>query len=238
MARSALLKSEHSRHAGSVLQAIVALIEERSLAVGDNLPSIRELAELFEVKPTAVRDALLHAEAKGLVRILPRSRAILLSRCADRSQATPLHEPNLLHLIDARRVVEVELAGRAAARRRLEDLLPARQALEAMLRWTTDSPAEDYVVHDVAFHVAVSRLAGNEVLFAVQRSLMEQMRSHLLDSPRTLPWQKRTNASHAAIYAALVAGDAQAACVAMRDHLSLAYDALINHLKNVPNVEQ
>src|SRR5689334_9727712 len=56
----------------SVWDSIWAIIQDRGLQVGDQLPSIRELADRLEVKQTAVRDALLKAESTGLIKILPR----------------------------------------------------------------------------------------------------------------------------------------------------------------------
>src|SRR5208283_4993718 len=116
---------------------VLDIIQELGLKVGEQLPSIRELAERLEAKPTAVRDALLRAQTMGLVRILPRAGAFLRSTLSGTGlgKTTPVEGlsgilppvpapeiPNLFHLLDARRLVEVELAGRAAERRCLEDL--------------------------------------------------------------------------------------------------------------------
>ena len=52
---------------------VVRFIAEENLELGDRLPSIRELAEQFGLKSVAVRDALLDAQGKGLVKVLSRS---------------------------------------------------------------------------------------------------------------------------------------------------------------------
>lgn len=236
--------------ADDVLPAVLDVIRERGLKVGDQLPSIRELAELLEVKPTAVRDALLRAQALGLVRVLPRAGAFLRSSLLGPAKrvptppealagallpGSPQETPNLFHLLDARRLVEVELAGRAAERRRLEDLLPVRDALEAMANIPVgERHRSDYVNHDIRFHVAISRLAGNAVLANFQQALLEMLRPHLI----ALPWdgqrQKRTDRSHAAIYAALVAGDPARARAEMLEHLSMAYNSLLDDIQTPP----
>jgi GntR family transcriptional repressor for pyruvate dehydrogenase complex len=224
-----------------LLRTILDLIQQRGLKVGEQLPSIRELAELLEVKPTAVRDALLQAQAMGLVRILPRAGAFLqatVPAAADEPRGGILlpEEPNLFHLLEARRVLEIDLAGRAAERRRLEDLLPVRRALEAMVELPERAPRADYVHHDIRFHIEIARLAGNSVLFAMQRSLMEWLRPHLNAVSHSREERGQTNRSHSAIYAALVAGDADRARTEMGRHLSMAYDSLLHDLQEPPAI--
>src|SRR5438552_689916 len=92
-----------------LLRSILDVVQGRGLKVGDQLPPIRELADLLEVKPTAVRDALLQAQATGLVRILPRAGAFLqavVPGVAEEPLAGVLpEEPNLFHMLDARRLL-------------------------------------------------------------------------------------------------------------------------------------
>ncbi len=183
-----------------------------------------------------MRDALLRAQTLGFVRILPRSGAFLCAALPATGQPAPAEEsgaepPNQFHLLDARRLIEIELVGRAAERRRLEDLLPVRRALEAMLQLPEEAPRSEYIQHDIRFHVEIARLAGNDVLFGVQRNLMEQLRPHLNEVPPTRERRGLTDRSHAAIYAALVAGDAARARAEMREHLSLAYDGLLRDIQ-------
>ncbi len=233
----------------NIWEAIWAIVNERDLQVGDQLPSIRELADRLEVKQTAVRDALLKAESMGLVKILPRSGAFLRAKRPTATKAaTPIDtalsdvlqstltadEHNLFHLLDARRLIEIELAGRAAERRRLEDLLPVRRALEAMLQLTSANARSEYVDLDVRFNIEIARLSGNFVLFGVQRTLMELLRPHLNDVPRDLHRKTITDRSHIAIYEALVAGDAEKARKEMREHLSLAYDSMLQDIQVPP----
>lgn len=235
----------------SVLDSIWEVVRERGLKTGDQLPSIRELAERLGAKQTAVRDAILKAEAMGLVNVLPRAGAFLRGNVPpangtpiDESLAASLQdallggEQNLFHLLDARRLIEIELAGRAAERRRLEDLLPARRALEAMLQLSPAAARPEHVTHDIRFHVEIARLSGNLVLFAMQRTLMELLRPHLNEVPRDLQRRAKTDRSHAAIYEALVAGDAEKARSEMREHLSLAYNGLLRDIQQVPALKR
>ncbi len=233
---------ESDRHTSTVWEAIWKIIQQRDLHDGDQLPSIRELADLIQVKHSVIRDALLRAETTGLVTIRPRMGAFLrisspvVTPNTSDSLVTALHrdEHNLFHLLDARRLIEIELAGRAAERRRLEDLFPVRKSLEGMLAWNPRREASEYVQLDIQFHVEIARLAGNTTLFTLQQSLMELLRPHLIEVPRDTARQAVTDRSHRQIYAALVQGDADRARTAMRKHLSLAYDSLLQDLQEPP----
>ncbi len=234
-----------------VWESISILVQDRGLQVGDQLPSIRELAERLEVKQSAIRDALLKAESLGYVKILPRSGAFLrvpgpnLTKAAMPPEPVPAeaflsaltsHEHNLFHLLDGRRLIEIELAGRAAERRRLEDLLPIRRALEAMLQLADANARQEYVDLDIRFHLEIARLSGNSVLFAIQQTLMELLRPHLNEVPRDLQRKSITDRSHIAIYEALVAGSAERARAEMREHLSLAYDSMLRDIQAPPTM--
>ncbi|MDR3639367.1 MAG: FCD domain-containing protein [Isosphaeraceae bacterium] len=229
----------------TVWDSIWGVVRDRGLRAGDQLPSIRELAECLEVKQTAVRDALLKAETMGLVTIKPRAGAFLqASTPAPRPAEGPLpdvlhsalvrEEHNVLHLLDARRLVEIELVGRAAERRRLEDLFPVRRTLETMLALPLEATREEHVDIDIRFHVEIARLAGNSALWAVQRSLMELLRPYLNGVPRDLQRRAQADRSHIAIYETLVAGNAKKARAEMSGHLSLAYDGLLRDLQESP----
>jgi GntR family transcriptional repressor for pyruvate dehydrogenase complex len=231
---------------GALVRRIFALVQDQGLRTGDRLPPIRELADALAVKPGAVRDALLQAQTMGLVRILPRSGAFLRSlsyaplvdALASTVQPALLQEDhNLFHLLDARRLLEIDLAGRAAERRRLEDLLPVRRALDAMASLPAAGRRGAYVDHDIRFHTEIARLAGNAVLLTLQQALLELLRPHLICLPWTAERRERTDRSHAAIYAALVAGDGGQARSAMTEHLGLAYDTLLRDLQALPGAD-
>src|SRR5262245_65102935 len=132
---------------------------------------------MLEVKPTAVRDALLQAQTMGLLRILPRSGAYIQSLTYEPlveafnrtiEPALILADHNLFHLLDARRLIEIELAGRAALQRNLEDLLPVRRALGAMARIPEAERRNDHGAAAIRFPTGIARLADNAVLATSQ----------------------------------------------------------------------
>lgn len=234
-------------------EGIAAWIDELGLQAGDQLPSLRELASHLGARPTIVRDVLLQAQARGTVKIVPRVGAFLqqlpaanahsakspaesIAVAAEQELGRERH--NLLHLLDARRTLEIELVGRAAERRRVEDLLPARKALETLLQLSPETSRADYTALDLQFHEELARLAGNSVLLALLRTLIPVVRAQTLEALAAVPTntEMRTlsDRQHAAIYAAVAAGDAPRAQREMREHLSVSYDYLMRMLQSPP----
>jgi GntR family transcriptional regulator, transcriptional repressor for pyruvate dehydrogenase complex len=223
-----------------------------NLAAGEPLPAVRELAERIGAKPSVVRDALLQAQAKGAVRIVPRVGAFLSAAPAD-ARRLVCDEPrtegsawsaagtswlgeshNPLHMLDARRLIEVEMIGRSAELRRMEDLLPARKSLEAMLNLPADAPRLAYIELDYQFHAELARPAGNSVLSALQRKFQEIATQKFADLPANLEQRSISDRYHAAIYAAVADGDAPRARREMHEHLSVAYNFLMSTLPYPP----
>lgn len=226
-----------------IAQKLLTIIREEGLAPGDRLPSIRQLSVRFSVRPHLVRDALLQMQSMGHVVVRPRSRAVVQGvrfNVAGRefpALAEGLVEtgaPHLFHLLEARQTLEFELAGQAATRRRLEDLLPCRDALDAMHAIDQTERPQEHLEIDMRFHLAIAQLADNPVLTSMLKSLLSAMRPFLLSKSVDRFHADRTAASHREIYRALVAGDPALARHHMKQHLQLAYDRLLLDIQSVP----
>jgi GntR family transcriptional repressor for pyruvate dehydrogenase complex len=225
-----------------LVRDLIQLIRSDGLSIGDRLPSIRQLALQLGTKPNVVRDALMQAQTMGLIKIHPRSGAFvqsldyrpLVEALTETLETSLLQvDHHLFHLLEARQLIETELAVQAAQRRRLQDLLPVREALgEMSLVAAGNRPT--FVEHDIRFHLAVARIAGNPVLAEMLRSLLGLLRPFLTQLPFDGNRRGQTDRSHAEIYRALVDGDADAARTAMQSHLTLAYDNLLGELRMPP----
>jgi DNA-binding FadR family transcriptional regulator len=233
--RDSGLSSKH------VVDSLIEYIQTKKLSVGDKLPSIRFLAEELEVSTNIVRDAMMQAQSMGLVKVQPRSGAYVqsfsyapfvqnFSQTLD--PGLQQVDENLFSLLEARKVIEVELVALAAKRRRLEDLLPVREAFEtrrdnSSLDDSSESNREQIIDCDVQFHLGMASLAGNPVLEMVLKSLLGILRPHLIQLSWDEIHKEKTDLSHQKLYQALVDGDEEAARNAMRVHLGMAYDSLL-----------
>jgi GntR family transcriptional repressor for pyruvate dehydrogenase complex len=223
-----------------VVQELVESIRSQGLAVGDRLPSIRQLAGSMKVSPSLVRDAMVQAQAMGLIKLHPRSGAFVQSlnyapMVEALANALPQnlmqHDHNLIYLLDTRRLVEVEIAGQAAKRRRLEDLLPMRQALEMMEKVAKNASRMEFVEADVQFHMGMAHAAGNPVLATVEQALLGCLRPYLAN----LPWNDErrilTHQSHKNIFQAVLDGNPDQARKVVQEHLGLARERLLDEVQ-------
>lgn len=230
-----------------LVRNLIQQIRADGLNVGDRLPSIRQLATRLGVGANAVRDAMMQAQTMGLVKVRPRSGAFvqsltyapLVDALSNTLEASLLQtDHNLFHLLEARQLVEVELASLAAHRRRLEDLLPVREALDAMAAAAQADRSHEFVEADVRFHLAIARIAGNSVLVTTLEAMLGLLRPYLVRLPWTPERRLRTDRSHAEIYWALVEGDSDRARSGMRAHLGMAYESLLSRVKSGAPAEQ
>jgi len=130
----------------------------------------------------------------------------------------------LLELQEVRRLLEPEVAARAAVQHTGVELDAIRLALEGM-RSTVNDP-DRYIEHDVAFHQAIVIAAHNRVASHIIdsiRSIMRTSRRYTNAVPGTLP---RATGEHEAIYLAIASGDPETARTAMIDHLDRNIPAL------------
>jgi GntR family transcriptional regulator, transcriptional repressor for pyruvate dehydrogenase complex len=228
----------HAKKQG--VRRLMEYVASRKLAAGHRLPSIKELSGELELAPHVIRDALLQAQTMGLIQVRPRSGSYVQSvnfeplvQVFSESLPTALmaKDRNLFDLLEARRLIEVELAAMAAARRRLADLVPLRKALAAM--YAAPADYESYMTQNEEFHLGIARIAGNEVLLAVLQCLLVLMRPALHEhQPYT--WKnersdkrRRDAGEHEAIFKALLAADMDGARKAMAAHLQDTTDSLL-----------
>jgi len=212
----------------TLVGAFKQLISEGSLVPGSRLPSERELAESFGVSRSSLRQALKVLEIMGVI-----SQRVGDGTYLNTAAASILSEPleflilldgiSFHELMEARLIVEPELAARAAARATANDVAELRRALSAME--TRRLEHDQFVEADMRFHQAVFRIAGNRVcslMFTVVHSSLERLirlTSQLVEPEHTLQLHKR-------IYLAIRRGDAEQARRRMIEHLEDARDLL------------
>ncbi|MEU2941968.1 GntR family transcriptional regulator [Nocardiopsis alba] len=191
-----------------VRDALENAVVEGRYRPGERLDPARLELE-FGCSRTPIREALQALERSGLVQIRPK-------------QGTYVTELGVSELAERFEVMaELEgMAARLCARRieresieRLEDTLLACE------RYATAGDADGYYYANADFHGVISEACGNEYLrrqaHALKRALQPYRRLQLRVPDR----MRRSLAEHRAIADAIVAGDAEAAENAARDHV-------------------
>ncbi len=233
------------RHREAVVELVADIVAGR-LAPGDALPREVVLAERFDISRGVARECLRALEERGLATVKHGSTTTVNPRDdwdlfdADVLTAA-LEGPDAVGLLEeyleCRRIVEIEAAGLAAQRATPERLAVLEQRLGAMAAALELRPArvQERAYHeaDVAFHTALVEATGNAPL----ASLVRRIDAALLAAryPLARPAYRRSRAlpEHAAILAAIRAGDAGAASDAMRAHLETVEGYLREHARKV-----
>src|SRR5215510_11220738 len=197
------------------------LISEGTLAPGHRLPAERELAEMFGVARSSLRQALKVLEIMGVIsqRV---GDGTYLNTAALAILAEPMEFLILLdglsfhELMEARLIVEPELAARAAARATPEEIAELQQTLTEMEENRHDHAR--FTQCDLLFHQTIFRLAGNRVcslMFTVVHQSLERLihlTSQLVEPEHTLQLHRR-------IFVAIRRRDADDARRRMKEHL-------------------
>jgi GntR family transcriptional repressor for pyruvate dehydrogenase complex len=207
------------------------LIVANQLRPGDHLPAMGELARQYGVSRTVVREAIGALAAKGLLEVRHGSRTVVRSPSAETiSQSMSRYlragqpELEIAKVSHVRRVLEIEIAGCAAAARTAEDLARLEELLTE-LETILHAPGEPethrrrYVQVDVDFHTALAHATRNELFPLLLNSLVEIMldvRELGFDVPGS---RQRALEFHRAIYQQVKAGNVAGARQAMHDHL-------------------
>ncbi|HLJ60886.1 MAG TPA: FadR/GntR family transcriptional regulator [bacterium] len=198
------------------------LIAEGRLKPGDRLPPERDLAEVFGVSRTSVRDAIRVLEVRGLVE--PRHgegtvvRQIpidaIVSPLADALTAS---KDLTADLFDMRKMLEPPLARAAAFRATADDV---RALEEIVARHAARVRAGEIAIdEDNAFHYRVATAAKNRVVLRTVDILMDLLRESRVRSLEGPGRAEKSLQGHRRILAAIRRRDPDGAADAMRAHI-------------------
>jgi GntR family transcriptional repressor for pyruvate dehydrogenase complex len=216
---------QEGRLADRAYTAIVQIINDDELMVGDRLPSEAGLAEMFGMSRTIVREALVRLAADGITEARRGAGSYVKRRPSARlGSHVPLHGlAATLGTYEVRFVLEAE-AARLAAHRRSHAQMDAIEAALAALRAAlfSSAPAHD---EDWVLHRAIAEATGNTAFVDIFDHLHEEVLRILragVEISRSRPPEVigAMMDEHDAIVDAIRAQDADGAALAMRWHLS------------------
>lgn len=204
-----------------VAERLSALIAERGLRPGDPLPTERELMQTFRVGRSSVREALRMLESRGIIRASGTGAFGVAEYANPLSQSlhflVSLEEASLVEIYEVRQILEVEAAGLAAARRTDGDLRQMAEAIEEMVDGL--SSQDRYITADLRFHLAVAAASRNRVALRMMHAIRDLLHRALAQIYHVPGSPARSITQHRLILEAIGAQDAEAARMAMRDHL-------------------
>jgi GntR family transcriptional repressor for pyruvate dehydrogenase complex len=212
-------------------EQVVALIEEQilggDLRVGDRLPTENELAVMYKVSRTVIREAMKTLKERGWVETLPAKGTFVVNHVArgvglsfDRAiRNAP--DGGYGYLIKVREILEPEIAALAAVEANPEQLTAMRDTISKMNHiLSTGYDLEEFLKADFAFHMLMAESTGNPLIMMVLDPIVQLMRGQ---QKYYLSFVKESSQKsqkfHNLIIQAVEQGDAAAARRYMYEHI-------------------
>ena len=199
-------------------------VRESSMKPGDQFPAERDLAQRLHVSRTSVRQSFVVLQALGFVDVR-QGEGVFLRRTrgfGDSLAKLLERRRRLPDVLEAREALEVKLAELAAAHRGHEDLAAMKAALRTME--TEISAGGLGTEGDTAFHHAIALAARNQVLLHLIDAMAEVIQESRVESLSEPGRPPRSLEAHRSILAAISSRDTQRAADAMRMHLRVVAD--------------
>jgi len=148
--------------------------------LGDKLPSENELTKIFQISRPSVREALCGLTALGLIEAKAGGGYYVKSASAFSAIDLMLNEDgNPLEILEARGIIEPEIA-KIAARRRvqrdIENITELIKRARAFRSQILPKSIEAVIAIDMEIHNIFAKATHNEVLISVQQRLLDFMR--------------------------------------------------------------
>ena len=220
----ALRPLERSRLYVHVGERLGELVRESGMAPGDQFPPERELSRRLRVSRTSVRQSFVVLQALGFIDVRHGEGVFLRRTRGFGESLTKLLERRrrLPDVLEAREALEVKLAELSAANWRADDLEAMKTALTQMQSEIEEGGLG--IEGDAAFHRAIALAARNEILLHMIDTMAEVIHESRIESLSEPGRPPRSLEAHRRILAAIEARSTDLAADEMRQHLRVVAD--------------
>ncbi|CCO22973.1 FadR/GntR family transcriptional regulator [Maridesulfovibrio hydrothermalis] len=200
------------------------LIQNKTFAEGEPLPSERKLMKELQVGRGSIREALRILEIKGFIETQPGIGAFVKSYEGDifSPLSTWLTDNNeaVRHFFEVRLLLEPNTARLASERISEENLEDLQKTHEEFIKTVEDEDLPRAIMVDAEFHRLIAKATGNKVLSSIMDALYRSMIEGW-KAPLKVPDRPRKSMNeHADILAAIKNKDGERAADLMTSHLS------------------
>jgi len=205
-----------------VAESIYEMIKtENKFKYGDKLPNENELAEMFGVSRTTLREAVKILATAGVLEI-KRGRGTFVSKNAVSAEKADLENLNsfkikTVDLFEVRLVIESEAAYWAAQRatdEEIEEIVRRSKAVEEKLLKRQERTQEEFL-----FHKSIAEATHNEFMVELLPTIHKAIEKGVVMSMQIEEIAEDTLYDHRAIVRFLQKRDAEGAKTAMKLHI-------------------
>jgi len=209
-----------------VYEEIVAKIKDMvgkgRFKAGDQLPVERELAEVFRVSRSSVREALRSLESQGFIESR-QGDGTYIARQPVESLVRPLasvistEKDDQMELFEMRRMIEPDLAYLAAERATEEEIAMMEKVLD--LQEEKISRGESGTDVDKNFHYIMARAAKNKAILRITDNVIDLLAESREQYLQVEGRPQKSILRHREVLDAIRAGDPERAEKCMLEHL-------------------
>lgn len=246
------MQTTFTRVSDKISDQIKQLIQERQISTGSRLPSERDLAELFEVSRSAVREAIRALNSQGLVVTRPGGGTFVQTDVVDwpsqsmETLTTLLSEdPHYRYdVLEARQVLEKMTAWYAAERATKEDKQKIQNCFDRMMAHQKAGDMARAAQADAQFHLAIAEASHNLVLLQIMRGLFDLVFSTVKENRRVMFREDelinhdQLTEQHQAIMKAILDADAEKAKNMMNVHLNFVTTSIRTTEENEARIQR
>lgn len=221
-------RTERKLLGSQIEEDLMNYIKSEPLAVGDKLPNEFELAEMFGVGRSTIREAVKGLVINGVLEVRRGAGTFVSRTCY--ADEDPLGISKFddkyklaLELFDVRLMLEPEIASKAAEYATEEDirqLIALCDEVEALYLQNMD-----HSTRDIDFHTCIARCSKNRVVEMLVPIIHTSITTFVNITQRML--REETITSHRAITSAIADHDSTGAKCAMVMHLTYNRQAIM-----------
>ena len=217
----------------ALLEDLKERIRNCEFGPGEKLPSEQDLLKEYDVSRLTLREALARLAALGIIQVKHGKGAFVNSEVsipALDNVLIPMFPQNnherMQDLIEARNLIESEIAAKVARQRTNADLTRLKKLLEYD---TTIADSTAFAERDYAFHLTLSEIAGNVFFHSIYQALSKQVRCFLTAYAESIMDWEQALERHRPILNAIINKDADTARLLARAHARVCASFIREH---------
>lgn len=218
--------------ASQIEDRIFEYIIQTPFQIGDKLPNEFELADMFAVSRSTIREAVKGLVIKGILEVRRGSGTYVCNTST--IQTDPLGLAKLhdkyklaLELVDVRLILEPEIAAKAAEYATVKDITELKQLCQETEELYLSN--QDHMPKDIAFHTCIAKCSKNRVVESLVPTINSAITTFINITQRAL--REETITTHRAITQAISEHDSAGARYAMVMHLNYNRQEIIRQWK-------
>ena len=214
-----------------VVEQILDSLRTGEFKLGEKLPSQKDLADLFGVGRSSVREAIKALDAMKYLDVIQGRGTFFKKEIPSDDQSltdlrNALDSIAFSDLMKARVILEcsaVELAAASVDPNHIHGLQEAVKKLQE-----SEEDREKFIRIDLAFHLALAEATNNIVIYEMMKLLLEKVHNHhLVYFGISSEMREETIATANQILSYIIKGEGKKGAACMRRHLSLVKEVLV-----------